>query len=154
MHNCLRKCLANPQQSLPILVYITFVSLEPWLKVAFKGRPNIIWLLALFITYETYNITFTSYITSYLILPLTLQVRSPLYLRSPQALHNLILIEGAIFFKIGHFSPPNYSSSETMKNVFYFIWKPFFFLEIFKFLYFQIPLFFSLSPIAFEDDQR
>ena len=35
-----------------------------------------------------------------------------------------------------------------MKDVFYFIEKALFVLEIFKFLYFHLPLFFSMSAIA------
>ena len=49
---------------------------------------------------------------------------------------------------------PNYSSSKTMKNVFYFIWKARFVLEILKFLYFRLPLFFLLSAIALELDLK
>ena len=41
-----------------------------------------------------------------------------------------------------------------MKNVFYFIEKALFVLEIFKFLYFRFHLFFSLSAIALEVDPR
>ena len=40
-----------------------------------------------------------------------------------------------------HFSQ-NVSPSKTMKNVFSFIWKAFFVIEIFKFSYFHLPLFF------------
>ena len=40
-----------------------------------------------------------------------------------------------------------------MKNV-YFIEKALFVLEIFKFLYIGLPLFFSLSAIALEVDSR
>ena len=39
----------------------------------------------------------------------------------------------------------NDSPSKTMKNVFYFIYKALFVLEIFKFLYFSLPLFFSMG---------
>ena len=42
---------------------------------------------------------------------------------------------------------PNNSSSKTKKDVFYFIWKAPFVLEIFRFLYFCLPLFFSQSAI-------
>ena len=49
---------------------------------------------------------------------------------------------------------PNYSSSKTMKDVFYFIWKARFVLEILKFLYFRLPLFFLLSAIALELDLK
>ena len=49
---------------------------------------------------------------------------------------------------------PNDSPSKTMKNVFYFIQKALFVLEIFKFFYFHLPFFFSLSPIALEVDAR
>ena len=48
----------------------------------------------------------------------------------------------------------NDSPSKTMKNVFYFIEKALFVLEIFKFLYFCLPLFFSISAIALEVDPR
>ena len=41
-----------------------------------------------------------------------------------------------------------------MKNVFYFILKALFVLEIFKFLYIRLPLFFSLSAIASAVDLR
>ena len=41
-----------------------------------------------------------------------------------------------------------------MKNVFYFIFKALFILEIFKFLYFRLPLFFALPAIALEGDSR
>ena len=46
------------------------------------------------------------------------------------------------------------SNSKTMKNVFYFVRKALFVLEIFKCLYFHLPLFFSLSTIAVEIDPR
>ena len=48
----------------------------------------------------------------------------------------------------------NDSPSKNMKNVFYFMAIAFFVLEIFKFLYFHLPLFFSLSVIALEVDPR
>ena len=41
---------------------------------------------------------------------------------------------------------------QKLKDAFYFIEKALFILEIFKFLYFPLPLFFSLSAIALEDD--
>ena len=41
-----------------------------------------------------------------------------------------------------------------MKNVFYFIKKALFVLKIINFLYFRIPLFFSLLAIALEVDPR
>ena len=41
-----------------------------------------------------------------------------------------------------------------MKNAVYFIRKALFILKIFKFSDFLPPLFFSLSAIALEDDQR
>ena len=49
---------------------------------------------------------------------------------------------------------PNGSPLKTKTNVFYFIEKALFVLEIFKCLYLRLPLFFSLSAIALEDDQR
>ena len=59
----------------------------------------------------------------------------------------------AIFIQIFNFSP-NDSLSKTMKNIFYFIQKALSVLEIFRFLYFRLPLFFPLSAIALEVDQR
>ena len=41
-----------------------------------------------------------------------------------------------------------------MKNAFYFIKKALFVQEIIKFFYFHPSLFFFLSAIALEDDQR
>ena len=41
-----------------------------------------------------------------------------------------------------------------MKHVFYLILQALFIHEIFKFLYFHLPLFFSLSAIALEVDPR
>ena len=49
---------------------------------------------------------------------------------------------------------PNDSPSITMKNVFFITSKKLFVLEIFKFLYFPLPLFFPLSAIALEVDPR
>ena len=43
---------------------------------------------------------------------------------------------------------------QKLQNVFYFIKKALFVLEIFKFLYFCLPLFSSLSAIALEVDPR
>ena len=48
----------------------------------------------------------------------------------------------------------NDSPWKTMKNTFYFIKKVLFVVEIIKFSYFRSSLFFSLSAIALEDDQR
>ena len=53
------------------------------------------------------------------------------------------------FYQIFVF-PLSDSLLKTMKNAFYFIEKVV--LEMFKFLYFHLPLFFSLSAIALEDD--
>ena len=58
----------------------------------------------------------------------------------------------AIFIQIFNFSP-NDSLSKTMKNIFYFIQKALSVLEIFRFLYFRLPLF-SLSAITLEVDPR
>ena len=55
------------------------------------------------------------------------------------------------FYQIFIFSP-NDSPSNTIKNAFYFIKKALFVLEIIKFVYFHLYLFFSLSAIALEDD--
>ena len=57
------------------------------------------------------------------------------------------------FLSNSYFSPTN-SPSKTMTNIFYFILKALFVLEIFEFLYFRLPLFFSLSTIALEVDPR
>ena len=43
--------------------------------------------------------------------------------------------------------------SKTMKNILYLILKALFVLEIFRFLYFCLPLSFPLSPIALEIDR-
>ena len=51
----------------------------------------------------------------------------------------------AIFYQNSIFSP-NGSSSKSMKNVFYFIWKALFVLKIFKFLSF-FPLLSTLSRL-------
>ena len=52
------------------------------------------------------------------------------------------------YFLTNFYFSPNGNPSKTMKDVFYFIENAFFVLEIFKFLYFHLPLFFSLSAIA------
>ena len=54
---------------------------------------------------------------------------------------NLLSLCLLFFLSNFHFSP-NVSPLKTMKNVLYFIWKALFVLEIFKFLYFHLPLFF------------
>ena len=51
------------------------------------------------------------------------------------------------------FFSPNFSPLKTMKNAFYFIYKALF-VEIFTFLHFSPPLFFSLSVIALQDDRN
>ena len=45
---------------------------------------------------------------------------------------------------------PNDSPLKTTKNVFYFIQKTRFVHEIFKFMYFRLPLFFFPSAIALQ----
>ena len=52
------------------------------------------------------------------------------------------------YFLSKFYLSPNDSPSKNMKNVFYFIKKALFILKIFKFLYFHLPLFFSLSATA------
>ena len=64
-----------------------------------------------------------------------------------------VKLVSAIFLSKFYFSP-NDSPSKTMENVFHFIEKAHFVLEIFKFLYIRLPLFFSLSAIALEVDSR
>ena len=49
---------------------------------------------------------------------------------------------------------PNDSPSKTIKDVFYCIQKTLFVLEIFKFLYFRLPLLFSLAAITLKLDRR
>ena len=58
------------------------------------------------------------------------------------------------YFLSNFYFSPNDSPSKTMKNVFYFIKKALFVLKIFKFLYFCLSLFFSLSAIVLEVDPR
>ena len=58
------------------------------------------------------------------------------------------------YFLSNLFFSLNDSPSNSKKNVFYFIYKALFVLEIFKFLYFPLPLFLSLSAIALEVDWR
>ena len=58
------------------------------------------------------------------------------------------------YFLWNFYFSPNDSPSKTMKNVFNLIWKVLFVLEIFRFLYFNLPLFLPLSVIALEVDQR
>ena len=58
------------------------------------------------------------------------------------------------YFLSNFYFSRNNSPSKTTKNVFYFIEKTLFILEIFKFLYFHLPLFFTLSAIALEVDPR
>ena len=52
------------------------------------------------------------------------------------------------YFLRNFYSSPNDSLSKTMKDVFYLIQKALFVLRILKFLYFHLPLSFSLSAIA------
>ena len=58
------------------------------------------------------------------------------------------------YFLSKFYFSPNDSPSKTMKNVFYFIEKALFIVEIFKSLYIHLLLFFSPSAIALEDDSR
>ena len=72
---------------------------------------------------------------------------------SDTSCHKMLKLGSAIFIKFLFFSP-NDSPSKTMKNAFYFIKKALFVPKIIKFFYFHPSLFFSLSAIALEDDQR
>ena len=56
------------------------------------------------------------------------------------------------YFLTYFYLSPNGSPSKTMNDIFYFIYKALLVLEIFKFLFFHLPLFFSLSAIALELD--
>ena len=58
------------------------------------------------------------------------------------------------YFLTNFYFPLNDSPWKTMKDVFYFIQKALFIFKIFKFLYFDLPLFFCLSTIALELDPR
>ena len=58
------------------------------------------------------------------------------------------------YFLTNFYLSPNDSPSKAMKDAFYFILKALFILKIFIFLYFHLPLFFSLSAIALELDPR
>ena len=58
------------------------------------------------------------------------------------------------YFLSNFYLSPNDSPSKFMKNAFYFIYKALFLLEIFSFLHFCLPIFFSLSAIALQVDQR
>ena len=64
----------------------------------------------------------------------------------------ILKLASAIFYQIFIFH--QMIEKKTMKNVFYFIQKALFVLEIFKFLCFCLPLSFSLSAIALEVDPR
>ena len=59
----------------------------------------------------------------------------------------------AIFYQI-FISHQIIGHQKNMKHVFYLILQALFIHEIFKFLYFHLPLFFSLSAIALEVDPR
>ena len=52
------------------------------------------------------------------------------------------------YFLSNFYFSPNDSPSKTVKNVSYFLKKALFVLEIFKFLYVRLPLFFTMSAIA------
>ena len=56
------------------------------------------------------------------------------------------------YFLSDFYFSPNDSTLKTMKNASYFIKNVLFVLELFKFLYFRLPLFFSLSAIVLEVD--
>ena len=58
------------------------------------------------------------------------------------------------YFLSNFYFSSNDGPSKTMKNVFYFIYKALFVLEIFKFLYFCLPLFSPVSVNALEVDRR
>ena len=58
------------------------------------------------------------------------------------------------YFLRNFYLSPNGSPSKTMKDVFYFILKALFVLDIFKFLYFHLAFIFSLSASAWELDLR
>ena len=57
------------------------------------------------------------------------------------------------FYHFFYLSPDD-SPLKAMKNIFYFIWKALFVLEIFKLLHFRLHLSFSLSALALEVARR
>ena len=68
---------------------------------------------------------------------------------------NWIILKACVhYFLRNVYSPLNDRPLKTVKDVFYFIQKALFVLKIFKFLYFHLPLFFSLSVIAWELDPK
>ena len=65
---------------------------------------------------------------------------------SCQAIVQFLKIKACVcYFLRNFYSSPNDSPSKTMKDVFYFIEKAVFVLEIFKYLYCHLPLFLSVS---------
>ena len=60
----------------------------------------------------------------------------------------IIKLKACVFYFLSKFYfSLNHSPSKTMKNVFYFIWKAYFILELFRFLYFHLPLFFPCQSL-------
>ena len=65
---------------------------------------------------------------------------------SSQAIVQFLKIKACVcYFLRNFYSSPNDSPSKTMKDVFYLIEKALFLLEIFKYFYFHLPLFLSVS---------
>ena len=61
-------------------------------------------------------------------------------------LSQVIILKACVrYFLWNNYFLPNDSPLKTVKNVFYFIWKAVLVLEIFKVLYFCLPLFFHVS---------
>ena len=74
---------------------------------------------------------------------------------SNDILYNILIFKACVrYFLWKFYFSLNDSPLKTMKNVFYFIWKALFVLEIFRFSYFHLPLFSPLSAIALEVDWR
>ena len=74
--------------------------------------------------------------------------------KSDELKHKGLIKACVRYFLSNFYFSPNDSPSKTMKNVFYFIQKALFVLEIFKFFYFRLPLFFPLSVMALDVDRR
>ena len=92
-------------------------------------------------------VTFLSFYDCTFSVSITLSLK-----RRPETIH--LLKACVLYFLSNFYFSPNDNPSKTVKDVFYFILKALFVLEIFIFLYFCLPFFFSLSVIALEADRR
>ena len=77
------------------------------------------------------------------------------YASDPKYVKILNMVKACARYLLSNFYfSPNDSPSKTMKNVFYFISKALFVLEILKFFYFRLPSFFPCQLFALEVDLR